>query len=213
MRRREFLPALAAAAVAAARGRSGRSGHAGRRLSQRPLARRDGEPPCRLPPRPRGGGRPRWRAACESNTAGRTAHYERLPALAAELVERRVALIATAGGKSRRSRPKRRRRACRSSSSRRHPIGTGLVASLSRPGGNVTGVSLFIDFARPKEARVPARACSTAIRSTSGIRHRPPEPPTCGRAAVRSGVRVAARSGRGRRDDLAPPSRRWPRAE
>jgi putative ABC transport system substrate-binding protein len=73
-------------------------------------------------------------------------HYERLPALAAELVERRVAVIATAGGGVATV-------AAKAATATipivfvagGDPIGTGLVGSLSRPEGNVTGVSLFID--------------------------------------------------------------------
>jgi len=73
-------------------------------------------------------------------------HYERLPALAAELVERRVAVIATAGGGVAALAAK----AATASIpivfvAGGDPIDTGLVGSLSRPEGNVTGVSLFID--------------------------------------------------------------------
>ena len=152
MRRRELPPALAAAAVPL-RGTSGRARHAGRRLSQRPLARRDGEPPRRLPPRPRGGGLPRWRARANLIPLGGRTLRERLPALAAELVERRVAVIATAGGNV-------TALAAKAATPKipivfvagGDPIGTGLVASLSRPGGNVTGVSLFIDALGPKRS-------------------------------------------------------------
>src|SRR5215510_2010320 len=51
---------------------------------------------------------------------------DRLPALAADLVARRVAVLAATGG---------------TVSAR--AVKAGLVASLSRPGGNVTGVSVF----------------------------------------------------------------------
>ena len=78
-------------------------------------------------------------------------HYERLPALAAELVERRVAMIVTAGGNVTALAAK----AATPSIpivfvAGGDPISTGLVTSLSRPAGNVTGVSLFIDALGPK---------------------------------------------------------------
>jgi putative tryptophan/tyrosine transport system substrate-binding protein len=71
-------------------------------------------------------------------------HYERLPALAAELVNRPVALIVAAGG----SDPGR---AARAATSRipivfitaADPIKAGLVARLNRPEGNVTGISMI----------------------------------------------------------------------
>ena len=69
---------------------------------------------------------------------------DRLPALAAELVRRQVAVIATTGGAARRWRPRRQpRRSPSSSSSAEDPVRVGLVASLARPGGNLTGINFF----------------------------------------------------------------------
>jgi putative tryptophan/tyrosine transport system substrate-binding protein len=70
--------------------------------------------------------------------------YDRLPGLAAELVERHVALIVAAGG----SDPGRAAKGATSTIpivfvSAADPIRAGLVASLNRPEGNVTGISLI----------------------------------------------------------------------
>jgi len=69
-------------------------------------------------------------------------HYDRLPALAAELVALRVALLFAAGGPPSALAAK----AATSTipivfSAAGDPVRLGLVASLSRPGGNITGMS------------------------------------------------------------------------
>jgi putative ABC transport system substrate-binding protein len=70
--------------------------------------------------------------------------YDRLSALAAELVTRRVDVIVTAGGTP----PTLAVKSVTSTipivfAGVDDPVGTGLVLSLSRPGGNVTGFSVF----------------------------------------------------------------------
>ena len=78
-------------------------------------------------------------------------HYERLPALAADLVRRQVAVIYATGSVVSAI-------AAKSATSAipivflhgSDPVRYGLVASLSRPGGNVTGVTLYNSELGPK---------------------------------------------------------------
>ncbi len=77
--------------------------------------------------------------------------YDRLAAFAAELVGRRVNVIATSGGNN-------SALAAKNATATipvvfvygDDPVGTGLVASLARPGGNLTGVGFLVVDLAPK---------------------------------------------------------------
>jgi len=78
-------------------------------------------------------------------------HFDRLPALAADLVARKVDVIVTQGGDP-------SSLAAKNATSTipivfhsfSDPVATGLVASLARPGGNLTGVSMMQVELMPK---------------------------------------------------------------
>ena len=78
-------------------------------------------------------------------------HYDRLPALAADLVSRKVDVIVTTGG----GLPARAAKNATStipivSAFLPDPVALGLVASLARPGGNLTGFSNIAVEMQPK---------------------------------------------------------------
>src|SRR5262245_34823244 len=68
---------------------------------------------------------------------------ERLPELAAELVNLKVDLIVTQGTPSAQVAKKATNTIPLVMATSGDPVGTGLVASLARPGGNVTGLSIL----------------------------------------------------------------------
>jgi putative ABC transport system substrate-binding protein len=88
--------------------------------------------------------------------------YDRLPALAAELVQRRVSVLIASGAAAV---PVAKMAAGTTPvifSAGIDPVATGIVASLSRPGGNITGVSNLSIELGPKRIELLRAAVPTA---------------------------------------------------
>jgi len=82
--------------------------------------------------------------------------FERLPELAADLVRRRVEVLAAAGGSPSVLAAKAATTTIPivSMTGDVDPVQAGIVASLNRPGGNITGVSLLGGFLGPKRLEI-----------------------------------------------------------
>ena len=76
--------------------------------------------------------------------------YDRLPGLAADLVSRKVDVIVTTGGPASALAAKNATSTIPIVFSTGDPVGSGLVASLARPGANLTGFSILSTELAPK---------------------------------------------------------------
>lgn len=116
--------------------------------------------------------------------------YDRLPAMASELVRRPVAILVTVGGEA------SARAAIAATKTipivgifADDPVASGLVASLNRPGGNTTGVFNFNPTLEPKRLGLLHELVPQA--ATIGVFVNPNYPPAAGQLR---GVEKAART-------------------
>src|SRR5262245_42924662 len=118
--------------------------------------------------------------------------YDRLPGMAAELVQRQVTVLATTGGEPAAF-------AARAATATLpivyliggDPVKEGLAASFNRPGGNATGVTLLTNFLEPKRFGVLRDLVPGA--SSIGVLRNPKFP--AAEAAVREVEAAAQRVG------------------
>src|SRR5712671_4101281 len=116
--------------------------------------------------------------------------YDRLPALAADLVGRRVDVIVTRGGTPSALAAKRATSTIPIIfTSGDDPVATGLVASLPRPGGNLTGFSLLVGELMPKRLELASELVPRARVIALLV-----NPNYAGTEAIISDVREAARA-------------------
>jgi ABC-type uncharacterized transport system substrate-binding protein len=127
--------------------------------------------------------------------------FDQLPALVADLVRRQVAVIVTSGGDA----PARAAKAATDTIpivfiAGGDPVTTGFVASLARPGGNATGVTLITGTLEPKRLELLREAVPSL--STVALLANPDNPrfaddiKTVREAAQSMGIAVHVLTGR-----------------
>jgi putative tryptophan/tyrosine transport system substrate-binding protein len=134
--------------------------------------------------------------------------YDRLPAMAAELVNEKVAVLVTTGGEP-------SALAAKAATSTipivftvgADPVKTGLVASLNRPGGNATGVNLLTEEPETKRFGLLSQVVPNA--KVIGVLINPNYPQAADQAReVREAARAVDRQVEiatpGREDELGP---------
>jgi len=102
--------------------------------------------------------------------------FDRLPALAADLVRRRVAVIVATGGTVAVPAKAATTTIPIVFSTGGDPVALGLVASLNRPGANVTGVTLFVSEVVTQRLRWLRELVPQAATSTIGFLKNPTNP-------------------------------------
>jgi len=103
-------------------------------------------------------------------------HYELLPEMAAELVARKVAVIIASGSAA----PAQAAKNATSEIptifiSGSDPVRTGLVASLNRPGGNITGISSIFTDLLPKRVQLLYLLVPQTVRLSALVNPNYPE--------------------------------------
>jgi putative ABC transport system substrate-binding protein len=92
-------------------------------------------------------------------------HYDRLPRLATELVELKVDLIVCTGGAPSARAAKAATKTIPVVFLTRDPVATGLVTSVARPGGNLTGIDLITAELDAKRLEILKETLPTARQS------------------------------------------------
>src|ERR1700730_17510899 len=92
--------------------------------------------------------------------------FDRLPGLAADLADRKVAIIAAFGNNAARAAKAATKTIPVAFASSSDPVSVGLVTSLTRPGANVTGVSILNQ--ELESTRLEGRRQAWAMRSSPG---------------------------------------------
>jgi putative ABC transport system substrate-binding protein len=115
--------------------------------------------------------------------------YDRLPALAADLVRRRVAVIVTVGAPAALAAKAATTTIPIAFATGVDPVALGLVASLNRPGGNVTGIASLLAELVPKRLQLLHEAVPNA--ALFGVLADPAYP---GNPSVISDLQMAART-------------------
>jgi len=85
---------------------------------------------------------------------------DRLPALAAELARLKVAVIVTSGGNATRAAKEATNTIPIVMTNDSDPVGDGMVSSLARPGGNITGLSTLAPELHGKRLEILRLACN-----------------------------------------------------
>jgi len=116
--------------------------------------------------------------------------YDRLPALAADLVRRRVAIIVTQGTPASLAAKQATTTIPIVMAIVGNPVETGLVSSLARPGGNITGSSFFIAELSAKRLEIMKELMPPLAHA--GVLRKPDNPinPSIGRAMTQTAKQI-----------------------